>query len=102
MNGCGSDVLRLHAIQIALHCHNGYDIIMKGLFKNKPRTPAELVRHVHHLLLLLSSKSDIDQKREEKPQKLNIEISKEEDPIMQLEQPKLIGKQYLCVELKSS
>lgn len=40
---------------------------MKGLFKSKPRTPVEVVRHTRELLIFVGSSQDVrESKREEK------------------------------------
>lgn len=40
---------------------------MKGLFKSKPRTPVEVVRHTRELLIFVGSSQEVrESKREEK------------------------------------
>ncbi|XP_022989431.1 putative MO25-like protein At5g47540 [Cucurbita maxima] len=49
---------------------------MKGLFKPKPRSPLELVRYAHELLLFIDRSDGVrEQKREEKISELNKTIS---------------------------
>lgn len=58
---------RLSSSAAAAVVSDGDNAKMKALFKSKPKTPADLVRHTRDLLMLADRAADTrDSKREEK------------------------------------